>query len=157
MALRNFWTMPWSTAAGGILGVLTVLATPNLVGPLRDAYDTAFPVVRMSGKLVQRDGDAVVLHISGNKLRGEECRLLAVYGYAVDAKGLLYDAVATRIDAPATNRMREAGSYDIGLWRVQPVVPGAVGVRVVAQHDCVGRVILSTIAEASLHEDTAKP
>jgi hypothetical protein len=104
----------------------------------------------MSGEVVSREGDAIVLHIKGKKLRGEECRLLSVYGYAIDAKGRLSDATANRIDTEQTNRTREEGDYDIGHWRVRPINPDSVAVKVVTQHDCVGRVILSTIAEAKL-------
>ncbi len=146
----QFWRAPMSAFVGVCFGVMAVLGTPEIVGSLRSAYDSLRPVLRMSGVIASRDADAVILHISGEKMRGEECRLLAVYGYSVGADGLLKDADAKRIDAPQVNRQRDKGVYDIGLWRVGPIAPDAVGVRVVAQHDCVGRVILSTIAEASL-------
>jgi hypothetical protein len=142
--------MPWSTLLGVCIGILAVLATPTFVGPVRDLYDANFPVLRMSGEVISREGDAVVLHIKGKKLRGEECRLLTIYGYAVDIHGRLSDATATRIDQEQTARVREEGDYDIGLWRVRPINPDSVAVKVVTQHDCVGRVVLSTIAEAAL-------
>jgi hypothetical protein len=148
--IAHAWRMPWSTLAGIVIGVFVVLVTPTWVGPLRDAYDSSFPVLRMSGTVVARDDDSVTLHIRGEKLRGEECRLLSVYGYAVGPSGRLSDATATRVDQQPTARVRDAGDYDIGHWRVRPVTSDAVAVKVVAQHDCVGRVVLSTIAEANL-------
>jgi hypothetical protein len=148
--IGNFWRMPWSTAFGVMIGVLAVLSTPTVIGPLRDVYDASFPVLRMTGTVVSRDGDSVTLHIKGEKLRGEECRLLAVYGYGIDRQGRLSDANASRTDAAVENRVRDRGVYDIGLWRVRPIGPDAVAVRVVTQHDCIGRVVLSTIAEATL-------
>ena len=150
MIIRNWWRMPWSTAFGVLVGVGAVLMTPTVIGPLRDAYDTAFPVLVMTGKVIEREPDAVIVHISGEKIRGDECRLLSVYGYAIMPNGLLADATATRIDAPATGRVRDKGHYDIGNWRIVPVDRNAVRVRVVAQHDCVGRVVLSTIADVGL-------
>jgi hypothetical protein len=104
----------------------------------------------MVGTIHERTDGYVVLRITGEKVRGEECRLLAVYGYSIDAAGRLHDAVANRIDSPQTNRTRDRGEYDIGLWKVQPIYPNSVAVKVVAQHDCVGRVVLSTLAETAL-------
>lgn len=144
------WRMPWSTLVGACIGVAAVIAVPEWVAPLRGAYDAHFPVLRMTGEVIERDADSVVLHIKGEKLRGEECRLMDIHGYAVAQDGSLSDAVATRLDTPQTGRIREAGAYDIGLWRVRPVLPDARGVKVVAQHDCVGRIVLSTIAEVTL-------
>lgn len=146
----SMWRMPWSTLMGAVIGVTAVLVTPNAVGPIRDLYDRYFPVLRMSGTVVERSGHSVVLHITGEKVRGDECRLLSVYGYAVMPSGFLADATATRLDREANSRVRDKGHYDIGLWRVVPVTDQAVGVRVVTQHDCVGRVVLSTIADVAL-------
>ena len=148
--IRNLWRMPWSTAFGVLIGVGAVLMTPAVIGPVRDAYDLAFPVLRMHGTLVKREPDAVIVHISGEKVRGDECRLLAVYGYALMPDGRLADASATRIDVEQVGRVRDAGHYDIGHWRVVPVSMAATRVRVVTQHDCVGRVVLSTIADVPL-------
>ena len=148
--IRNLWRMPWSTALGVLIGVGAVLMTPAVIGPVRDAYDLAFPVLRMHGTLVEREPDAVIVHISGEKVRGDECRLLSVYGYAVMPDGRLTDASATRIDAPQVGRARDKGRYDIGHWRVVPVTMDAARAMLVAQHDCVGRVVLSTIADVAL-------
>lgn len=142
--------MPWSTLTGALVGVLLVIAVPEWAAPLRNLYDSQWPVLRMTGVVVERDSDSVVVHITGRKLRGEECRLLSVYGYSVDAVGRLSDAVATRVDREQASRARAEGDYDIGLWRVRPVGPDAVSVKVMTSHDCLGRVVLSTIAEASL-------
>ena len=147
---KNAWRMPWSTLFGVLIGVGAVLMTPTVIGPLRDIYDKAFPVLKMNGKIVERTEHSVVLHIIGEKIRGDECRLLSVYGYAILPNGLLSDATATRIDSVATGRIRDRGAYDIGLWRIVPVNLDAVRVRVIAQHDCVGRVVLSTIADVAL-------
>jgi hypothetical protein len=148
-AVLRFWRMPWSTLAGACIGILLVLGTPDIVAPVRDAYDALRPVLRMQGQLVSRDADGVLLHIHGTKLRGEECRIVAVYGYARQRGGSLTDAVATRVNGPQDKRPREQGQYDIGLWRVAPLGPDPVGAKVVAHHECVGRVILSTIAEVA--------
>jgi hypothetical protein len=150
MPIGHFWRMPWSTLAGALIGIAAVIAVPEMTAPIRNAYDANFPVLQMTGTVKEREADAVILHISGRKLRGEECRLMAVYGYAVSDTGRLSDATAMRVDQQQQGRPREAGEYDIGLWRVRPVGADAVGVKVMAAHDCLGRVVLSTIAEAKL-------
>jgi hypothetical protein len=95
LRFSDLWRMPWSTFIGVLLGVTLVFVTPSVVGPLSDIYDSAYPVLRMKGTVEAREADAVVLHISGEKMRGDECRLLAVYGYAVHADEL----AATRAGA----------------------------------------------------------
>jgi hypothetical protein len=148
--IGRFWRMPWSTAFGAIAGIVIVLTMPSVIGPLREWYDASFPVLKMSGDVISRDSDSVSLHIKGEKLRGEECRLLAVYGYAIDKEGRLSDANATRMDVAVEGRIRDKGLYDIGIWKIRPVRKDAVAVRVVTQHDCIGRIVLSTIAEEKL-------
>ena len=150
MKLRLPWRDPFTAFFGMLFGVLMVLATPSVIGPVRDWYDTMFPVLRMQGSVVERDNHSVVVHITGEKIRGDECRLLSVYGYSVMPNGILADATATRIDAAPTGRVRDRGYYDIGFWRVVPVTDRAARVMVVTQHDCVGRTVLSTIADVAL-------
>ena len=140
-------SMPWASLLGVFLGITIVLAIPAFVGPLRDTYDEYFPVMNMTGALESRDIDSAILRIKGQKVRGDECRLLSTYGYSIQPDGFLKDASAIRVDRPATGRVRDKGYYDIGLWRVHPVETNAVGAQVVMQHDCVGRVVLSTVAD----------
>lgn len=151
MSISNLWKMPWSTLMGVCIGVAAVMSLPEIAGPLRGWYDDQFPVLRMSGKIVDRRGDAVILEITGEKLRGEECRLVSVYGYTVDGAGMKDTrAIVERVDRQATGQVRDDGYYNIGLWSVRPVGPDVKRVQVYTHHDCFGRAVLSVIADVAV-------
>jgi hypothetical protein len=149
--MKRLLQMPFAIFVGIVFGLLFSLLMPVLGGSFLSAYDGVFPVLRMSGTIVSKDGDSVVLHISGVKLRGEECRLVSVYGYTVDDKSMRYtDAIVQRVDMAQTGRVRDKGLYDIGLWSVRPVGSDTKRVQVYTHHECLGRAVLSIIADVSL-------
>ena len=145
-------SMPYAVTIGIIVGLLMSLFGPQLIGSTIRAYDEAFPVLKMHGKMVASDSQSVTLHITGEKIRGEECVLVSVYAYTIRADGKKHDALAERIDTPATGRLRDIGDYDIGRWRIFPVFDDALSVEVWTNHSCVGRSVLSKIADVSLRK-----
>lgn len=142
--------MPFAILAGVIIGVSVVYVTPQLLGMATAAYDSVFPVLTMRGELVSRDADYVDVHIRGTKHRGEECRLVSVYAYTVRADGLRADAFANRMDQPQAGRLRGVGEWDIGIWRVRPVDSLASRAEVWTHHNCVGRDVLTRIADVGV-------
>lgn len=111
--------------------------------------ERATPVVRMQGELVRRDGLEVWVHIKGAKLR--ECTFAGLTAYAVDAAGVRRDANIERADGvAATGSTKLPGDYDIGIWRVWPVVSDARTVLVMVEHLCDGIAIRSVIAEVPM-------
>jgi len=148
--IRPFVEMPIAASIGVIVGLLVAFFAPQLVGGALATYDANFPVLTMHGKVTNVEASAVTLHIQGEKHRGEECKLVSVYGYTVNGIGVKRDAIAERIDQPQTQKLRDQGLYDIGLWRVYPVDSDAVSVQVWTHHDCVGRPVLSKISDVTL-------
>lgn len=148
--LRLLVGMPLTVALGIGIGLLIAWSAPQFVGLATEAYDEAFPVLRMRGELVDVQADYADLRIRGEKLRGEECRLVKVYAYTVRSDGSRADADALRQDLPQTARPRPAGVYDIGVWRVRPIDAAAVRAQVWTHHSCVGRDVLSLIADVAL-------
>ncbi len=150
LILCNLYRLPFSTMIGVFFGALLMLWAPGFVGLVTDAYDQFSPVLTMKGRLVQIEGDAVQVHITGTKHRGYECQFIRIYGYSVDKSGFLSNAVATRLDSEFTAYTRPAGKYDIGVWSIRPIAPDAVSVWVYTDHSCVGRLIKTRVAEVSL-------
>jgi hypothetical protein len=142
--------MPLSALGGMALGAWLMLSAPSIVGTAASIYDETFQVLSMSGQVVQVEGDAVQINIRGEKHRGTECQLLKVYGYGVDGDGTMHSANATRIDMAETGIGLAAGRYDIGVWSIRPVRPDARSVRVYTDHNCIGRVIKTKIADVAL-------
>lgn len=142
--------MPIAACIGVLTGVLIPYTVPMAVGVITAAYDSAFPVLEMSGTVVRSGPDYVDLHIVGRKYRGAECRYVRVYAYTVRADGFRVDAHATRIDRDEMGTTRSGGVWDIGIWRVRPVDSLAVRAEVWVQHSCLGRDVMTRIADVEV-------
>jgi hypothetical protein len=150
--ITNFWKAPISTAFGVIIGVCVVLLAPNVLGPVLAAWDQAFPVVEpVDAELVDRHGDEVILSITAKKNKGEECTLIRIYGYGIDAAGVYSLATVRRPDgSPFMGIVHGEGTHDFGLWRIKPTDADTVRVQVYVEHNCLGRVIKSKMADVKL-------
>lgn len=131
-------------------GIYLWLSLPAWLGDYADAYNEAHPVLTMSGELAGTEPGAVMVHISGTKHAGTECELVRIYGYSVAPDGTMSRAEATRVDMPQTRITHDAGRHDIGTWRVRPVRPGAMWVRVYTDHNCLGRDVKTKVADVPL-------
>lgn len=136
--------MPYASAIGVAFGLLVAHGFNAFLG----IYDAVLPVVEMKGELVSRDGDMVVLHITGRKNR--ECQYGGLQAYSVDVEGERRDALYAKVGQAETARTKPIGVYDIGFWRVWPVTTGSVGVVMYVQHYCNGRMVMTQIAEVGL-------
>ena len=102
-------------------------------------------------EVLEREADAVVLNIVAKKMKGEECRLIRVYAYGIDGTGTHSLATVRRVDgSPNQGITHAAGTHDFGAWRIKPTSPETVRVQVYVEHNCLGRVIKSKLAEAAL-------
>lgn len=113
------------------------------------AQQQARPVVSMHGTLVQRDDVSVWVHIAGTKLRA--CGYLGLTAYSIDGQGVRRDANIERADGvQVRGASKDPGAYDLGVWRIWPVQDSAVRALVSVEHDCMGVIVRSVIAEVVL-------
>jgi hypothetical protein len=141
------------TSLGGLLtGAVLVLSAPGFMGPLLSAWDATFPVIEpVRADLVSRNGDEVVINIVARKTKGDECKLLRLYGYGIDRNGIYSLATVRRPDgATHLSITHGQGTHDFGLWRIKPTSVDATKVEVYVEHVCLGRVIKSQLAEVDL-------
>ena len=150
--ISNFWKMPVATVFGGVMGVAVVLFAPLFVAPLTAAWDTAFPVIEpVESRVIERDGDSLLMSITARKRTGEECTLVRLYGYSVDRMGVYQLAQVRRPDGtPQAGIIHGKGLYDFGVWRIKPFDASDAKVIVYVEHNCLGRIIKSKLAEADL-------
>ena len=133
------WTITFALCAGYLLSGVSPMSI----------YDSLSPVVVMEGKLIKRDVDSVVVHVSGTKLRS--CQFLQIDSYSVDATGRMRDANETRIDGmDYDGASKPVGEYDLGMWRIYPLGTKATGVQMYVEHSCAGRIVLTKIADINL-------
>jgi len=112
------------------------------------AYDTFVPVVRGNASVVNLEPNAVVVRLSGTKYR--ECRYVGIQAYSRSARTEFDDTTITRLDKPATNTTRPRGSFNMGLWRIEPT-EGATRVTIFTQHACgVDDLRTTKLAEVKL-------
>ena len=145
---KHFWFVLVCGAIGSVLG--SYLSTFNK----DDADRIAFwwrPVVKMQGDLVAKTADgAALIHMYGEKLRGEECVYKGLQAFGDRVAGPTVDLRIARADLPEEGSTKPSGEYDIGVWRVWPV-HGVTQVNVYVAHDCgTGRLWATKIAEVKL-------
>jgi hypothetical protein len=137
-----------------LFSVLTVyiLATSGATLNLLNLYDHFFPVVRMEGRIVSKDpSGSVLVHVWGEKLR--DCQFIQIDSYSLSRTGILRDANEERAeDLPADGGTKPPGVYDLGVWRIYPVVAGSTRVQMFVEHSCNGRLVYTNIADVSLQD-----
>jgi hypothetical protein len=126
------------------------LASSGATLNVLNLYDHIFPVVDMRGTLVAYDpSGAALVHVGGSKLR--DCQFIQIDSYSVSRTGILRDANEERVDdLPVDGGTKPPGTYDLGVWRIYPVVAGATAVRMYVEHSCNSRLVYTLIADVPL-------
>jgi len=143
--MKSSWDVRFTVALSILLGLLLYAVLDSHWA--LDLYNKYNPVVDMQGELVQREGDAVVVHIWGEKSR--ECKYVGIQSFA-KKNHTLFDTYISRVDKTQDNHTRPTGSFDIGWWRIRPVTLDVSHVVVYSQHECRGRLVTTLIAEVPM-------
>lgn len=98
MMIREAASMWPSMLFGAFMGLIFVPVGALFLDSAQQAYDKTHPVVNAQARLVQRDSDAVLVELYGDKLR--ECNYVGISAYSLDSAGILHDAFISRIDRP---------------------------------------------------------
>ena len=107
------------------------------------------PVVKMTGQLLERGTDDVLLRIEGEKIR--PCKYAGILAFSLDVTGQRHAANIARVAPIAqTNKTLPVGSYDFGTWRVWPVDSRAAVILVYVEHVCSAVVVQTLAAEVRL-------
>ena len=119
-----------------------------MLGP--DVYDdTRFylrPVAKMQGELVEKTPEYLRVHITGEKVRGVECRYLGMQAFGDRAVGSPVDLTIRRVDMPSEGLTKPQGKFDIGTWELRPSF-GVTVAKIYTTHDCDGTLRATKIAE----------
>ena len=142
--VRNIWG---SILAGLLLGLLGGHLINGLVDMLNEQYDDWRPVVKITGKRVSAEGNAVLIHMAGAKLRN--CEYLRVSAFTADVSGSMRDAHIGREARRETGETKPLGSFDLGVWRLWPT-DGALRAIVYISHQCGDRIVRTKIADVAL-------
>lgn len=139
---------------GGFLSALIIGVALGLLSTTFSIADTVSfwlrPIVQMSGEVVERTSDdAILLHITGKKLRGVECRYLGLQAFGERLVGPLVDLYIERTDRKSEGTTKPNGMFDIGYWKVWPTT-GITAVRVYVTHDCAGTLWATEITKVEL-------
>ena len=148
--IQAAWSVRWTIICGVLVGVMLGPWGISVWSFANSLYDQAYPVVKMSGQIISRDADSVLIKIAGQKLR--DCRYvrLSAYGDDGDESTPTDDLYIRREDVPENGFTRPRGFYSIGTWRVWPVRSAIKLIDVYAQHDCQGRIVLTRISSVHL-------
>lgn len=146
-AVAAYHEFKWTWAFGAFCGaVLAMMLAPNLERWLYAAYDSVNPVVRMHGTIVGYEYDAVLIRVSGEKLRDCPVQEKSLQSYTL-RNGVYFDAFESKVEGDTSSR--PVGKVDLGVWRVWPTKAGT-HVIITVNHRCDGRLITSEIARVPL-------
>ena len=150
---RSHGLLTWHALVGVLLGFLVIPIAHDWLDRWSEAarvtHQRGTPVVRASGRVVERVSDSVVIHITGTKLR--DCEPVGLQAFALDRTGVMSIADLEKVGAPTAPIVnRPVGPFDSGWWRVRPAGPTAIGVRIYVTHTCEGVDVRSVLAEVAL-------
>ncbi len=147
--LQTIKSSPVSIVLGLLLGVALAAVSPLLSDAVLDEYDRAHPVWQDGlATQVERQGDAVLLSISGNKVRA--CNYLRINAQTLARDGTLHAAAISRVDQPEMGSTRLPGRQQVGRYRIVPVAADARELWVTVEHDCSGRRVMSKLVTVVL-------
>ena len=156
MTQRIFLWLERRIAVAWALITATLVASIAAVYPAAERFwqyqadleERGTPVVTMQGMLLSVNERAAVGWVRGTKHRF--CEYRGVQAFSIAADGVAYDALATRVDIDETGRSKPPGNYDIGHWRIQPLVADAKAVRMYVAHRCGETIVETMIANVPL-------
>jgi len=111
------------------------------------------PVVQASATIIRREADAVVLHVTGVKLR--DCKLVGTQAFSVRNSVMLAAKMERSGPVPVAMIQRPVGAFDMGEVKVWPVNLDAEEIVVYALHTCGAQNIevRSTLARVGLNDN----
>ena len=154
----KYWLRHWSIICGIVTGALLLPVAWHDLAAWRHGVEQqrqeSMPVVAQSSVLVSASPDEVVIHVKGERLRGDECEYKGAAAYTlapdrgpklanIDRPGLI----------PPVGVTRPKGPFDGGLWRVWPLEDGATTVLIQARYICAGHAVRATLAQVSIYAD----
>ena len=154
----RYWVRHWSIIVGIVAGALVLPAAWHDVVAWRDAAEQqrqeSTPVIAQSSVLVSARPDEVIIHVKGERLRGDECEYRGAAAYTLAPGRSPKLANVERMgDVQLRQHTRPVGPFDGGLWRVWPLEDGATTVLIQARYICVGHPVRATLAQVSIYAD----
>lgn len=147
----------WSVILGLIVGavLLPVMQTEWASWRIerRIIAEQGTPVVKASAEILHREPGAVVLHITGEKLR--DCKLVGTQAFSVRNAVMTAARMEREWPMPLVLTPRPIGPFDMGRIRVWPVGDDAEEVVLYALHTCGSHnvEVRSTLARVNLNDD----
>lgn len=144
----------WSIGAGFLAGIFLLPVISEEYGAWRDTRaliaEQGTPVVQAEAVIVSREASAVVLRVTGVKLR--DCKLVGTQAFSVTRSVMTTARMEREGPVPINMIPRPIGPFDMGEVRVWPVGVNADEVVLYALHTCGTRNIevRSTLARVKL-------
>lgn len=156
MSPARLWQRHWSILAGVAIGVLLIPVISAEWQAWRHERqilaEQGTPVVQASAVIVERKPDAVLLRVTGVKVR--DCKLVGTQAFSVH-QSVMSIARMERVGGPVPINLtpRPVGPFDMGVIRVWPVTNEADEVVLYALHTCgpLNIEVRSTLARVALN------
>ena len=93
--IDKLYSIRWTVISAVIFGWIMAPSSHTLSDYVWSLYDARNPVVQYQGEIIKREGDRVLVHVWGRKLRDCEAVIGSVNSYSV-RDGVLYGAHEAR-------------------------------------------------------------
>jgi hypothetical protein len=140
----TFKHQPFTVTFAVLLGLLLAPLIGIVHDSLQDAWDKAFPVVRINAKIVSASSEEVIISMYGAKER--DCTFLRVQAFVRMNDRELADVNIRRVDVVENGDTKKLGNYFMGTWRVWPI-DGAKGVVIDVNHLCGNHIVVTRVAD----------
>ena len=131
-------------------GLIFTLIFPVFYEYILEEYDERYPVVAMKGALIERKDNYAIVEIAGEKLRDENCIATKIFAFLETSEGVKHDVLIESADPIHAKPSRKQGFYNVGKWKISPIIPEADKLHVYIQHRCLDRDIITEIANVKL-------
>ena len=138
---ENLWT---------IVFALIFVLLAQWVGPVVGrAWNASSPVVNFTYSIVAQTDYSVTVNIAGDKLR--DCDYVSVMALVGGENSTKRDINIMRVDKPSTGSSRPVGPYNLGDWKMWPVINGEIP-SIILQHNCQGVIMFYEIPRKRDHD-----
>lgn len=152
-SILRYWSLILGVIVGAVLLPVVQTEWASWRTERRIIAEQGTPVVKASAGILRREPGAVVLHVTGVKLR--DCKLVGTQAFSVRQSVMTPARMEREWPFPLTLTPRPIGPFDMGRVRVWPVGDDAEEVVLYALHTCGAHnvEVRSTLARVNLNDD----
>lgn len=150
-SILRYWSVIIGVLVGAVLLPVVQTEWSSFSTARRILAEQGTPVVNAAAEIRRRESGAVVLHVTGEKLR--DCKLIGTQAFSVRKSVMTSARMEREWPFPLALTHRPIGPFDMGMIKVWPVGDDADEVVLYVLHTCGTHnvEVRSTLARVNLN------